>query len=1321
MSNLPNSDLEPIQQLISRTRRLLRSSWMLTGMAIVCAIMLGTLFLAASADMLLTLWTSFRWVALAAVLIPTFWALAVGVLKAGLRRLGSRNVARNIEKNIPEIHNRLLSCVDLADEREDRPLSAAFRQRLVDETKDRVQVFDPWTVLDFTRMRRASLAAAVVMAIFVLTWLMLSTRFSTAIARIFRPWADIPPTTGVVYKVAPGDSSVLRGDPIEFVVDVEAGDPNDLQIEISTDDGNAPLRYDLRRRNNHRWTLALSSFEKSFDYRVTGGGTWTLPYHITMVDRPKIVSLHATLHFPKYFGPVKPRPNPPQTADIAGPEQSEVEVTVGAEGDVARGEIRLYQLKTRQIPATERPERIWFDEKVPDGATCKGTWQWDHKEPERASHSDPAAQGVHGHFFLNASNAFAVKPEEMLFTYVYIPADASPKTLMLKYHDGQRWGHQVYWGEEQASSGKSANDQHCMGPLPTPGRWVRLEVPAGHVGLEGKPLRGMAFGAVGGQCLWHKAGALPSAMMNIAKLVRTDALPMQTAGKGQWTDRFPLLHDGYYRVHLENELKAGNLTMKEGKFTAIPDRPPQIVLERPDGDLTLSAPQKVPLAASVYDDFALDEVRIAVQKSESESPGITTLKKYSGIVCSDTAVLSLDLEPFKLKPGDQIRYHLEARDRKGQTVSTVERIIRIAADNNAADQQLARFEKEQKDLQEKLAKLIAQQNKTNEENRRIEAKYATVDQKIQEAKTAAQNASPAGSEPKQTEVDPETLKQLEQQRQEIAAAATAQEQNAAAARQLTNELNHLAEQASQQQMLPPEILAEFREAQKTFEHTAVQPMQQLAAEMKQESTAKQPDSPPMADWQRRGENAGKEMESLAQRLKALEQARNQLKAGAEEALAKLRNELLRQQASDAARELQQLRNMMAGLQKELQHLEGRQLESLDTARTAHESAIPELAKKQDSLERQEAGPLAEAGELLQHERPRRMKQPSQASDLQNRQEGEDSSASQEQSAQSSPEAKSEEKPNAQTAGKEAQKNEKQAERIYEPALGGPSPKLDPRIAEKQPAPKAADTPATASTNPDRREELQSREFQKLTELNMAQQSLGSDIHSLDKLLSQLPQDHKAASSDAQQPNTQQPQGAQQAQGSQLQSPDAQQTQSSQQQSPSSQQQQGSQQQTPDSQQAQSSQPQTPDPQQTSGSQQAAEMQQGDPSEQQLSQLMQSPAMERAMEMATRLQAARAAGRAQRNPQQSQAAANPSQGQNANTPALFGTRGDMTNQKQLDKQLRDLDPATRSMILKMQPRVREELLQGMREQGPEGYRQFIREYFQRLSKVDDKNK
>src|SRR5436853_4717882 len=45
-----------------------------------------------------------------------------------------------------------------------------------------------------------------------------------------------------------------------------------------------------------------------------------------------------------------------------------------------------------------------------------------------------------------------------------------------------------------------------MGPVPAAGRWVRLEVPASQVALEGRTLNGMAFSQFDGRATWDYAG-----------------------------------------------------------------------------------------------------------------------------------------------------------------------------------------------------------------------------------------------------------------------------------------------------------------------------------------------------------------------------------------------------------------------------------------------------------------------------------------------------------------------------------------------------------------------------------------------------------------------------------------------------------------------------------------------------------------------------------------------------------------------------------------------------------------------------------------------
>ena len=50
------------------------------------------------------------------------------------------------------------------------------------------------------------------------------------------------------------------------------------------------------------------------------------------------------------------------------------------------------------------------------------------------------------------------------------------------------------------------------------------------------------------------------------------------------------------------------------------------------------------------------------------------------------------------------------------------------------------------------------------------------------------------------------------------------------------------------------------------------------------------------------------------------------------------------------------------------------------------------------------------------------------------------------------------------------------------------------------------------------------------------------------------------------------------------------------------------------------------------------------------------------------------------------------------------------------ELSKLDVSTRRVIMKMQPKEREELLQGLREEGPKAYQGFIRDYFKKLSRA-----
>ena len=304
-----------IYRLIDSTRRWLRSTWVATGLAISLGLFVAVLLAVVLLDVASPLQPALRFIGLMLVVVPTAWAIVVGVVKPLIRRLTRVMVARRIEQELPGIHNRLVSCVDL--ERNGKAQqSRSFHQRLIHEAFERIRNFRLRQVLDLVSLRRASAFAVVCVTALVIAFFLFSDRLPTAMARIFQPFADIPPVSGVLYDVfvggqkEPGDCDVLRGEDIDFLVLLKKGEvdppggPDALRLDIETidSDGHSKrLKYSLPEIRDGSTKMMLTGMQYSFTYRVLGGGTWSKLYHVTMLDRPRIMGLQTALQYPKYM------------------------------------------------------------------------------------------------------------------------------------------------------------------------------------------------------------------------------------------------------------------------------------------------------------------------------------------------------------------------------------------------------------------------------------------------------------------------------------------------------------------------------------------------------------------------------------------------------------------------------------------------------------------------------------------------------------------------------------------------------------------------------------------------------------------------------------------------------------------------------------------------------------------------------------------------------------------------------------------------------------------------------------------------------------
>ncbi|PYL00607.1 MAG: hypothetical protein DME19_04520 [Verrucomicrobia bacterium] len=158
---------------------------------------------------------------------------------------------------------------------------------------------------------------------------------------------------------------------------------------------------------------------------------------------------------------------------------------------------------------------VWVDDAVPAGAWTGADggdrWQWVSSNPAPYSgaraHQSTLGAGIHYHYFAEASATLSVNAGEMLVTYVLLDPANVPRELMLQWFDGASWSHAAYWGENLIPWGTDGTaSQRPMGALPAAGQWMRLEVPANLVGLEGHTLSGMNFVLHNGRATWDYSG-----------------------------------------------------------------------------------------------------------------------------------------------------------------------------------------------------------------------------------------------------------------------------------------------------------------------------------------------------------------------------------------------------------------------------------------------------------------------------------------------------------------------------------------------------------------------------------------------------------------------------------------------------------------------------------------------------------------------------------------------------------------------------------------------------------------------------------------------
>jgi len=647
------------------------------------------------------------WVAVAA-------ALATFVLLPAIRRPVLDSVALRIERLLGGIQNRLLTVLDLhrggAATRgwKDDPARLGMAERLVEQTEDRLRGFQPGRVVRWRALARGAALAAGAAALLLGMQAGLGERFTTTLARLLHPTADIPPATWL-QLTSPGDIEVLEADPLEIATTVARGSVEQVDLVISSVDGQE-RREPMRSLGQGNFFTLLDGLDHDATYRIEGGGTWTRTHAIRLLKRPSIESVDARVRLPDYMRIDEPLGVMPDSPRIEAPLGSEVEFVATVAGEAGAGVLRLLNRKLETTMVERIDERVWFEDDLPRDAVATSPWKWTTAQTAGGLRSFTFAADGRPLEMRTKLEPLVIPKESLdsraLTVMVRCDGVDPPTRLSMQLvHEGGAV--EVVWGDD--ANGPAADlrvPRFVAGPLPAPGEWGRVSASLASLPLlVGRAVTGVTFAVDRGRMFLDRPGWLERSMQPVQKPVdrtveeiaaRRDepaaAEESGSASPSRWSARVPVTERPATASEAPQGAKqAGKPTMETVWATlefrspqghpsrGLPpteiigtvDRPPSLVVEEPQSEqLQLTTLDEFEVVTHLFDDWGIDMVGFRVGADEQSLGEPQPLDEIPlAQRPPDTQLLlqtSITPDRIGLSPGSNGVFKLVVRDTKGQ-------------------------------------------------------------------------------------------------------------------------------------------------------------------------------------------------------------------------------------------------------------------------------------------------------------------------------------------------------------------------------------------------------------------------------------------------------------------------------------------------------------------------------------------------------------------------------------------------------------------------------------------------------------------------------
>ena len=300
-----------LQARILAARRVWKRSLFWTGFAIVLTGVIALFVGEAIVDWLMPLPSPIR-IALLTIGVGVTGYLLYKYLVRPLRAsLTLRDVALNVERNHPDLEDRLVSAIEFGDRESADPIEAHMLQRLLEDTTQRTESIDFKATVDHSRTRKhVGIAALVFVGCCVLS-LLFPKEIHTSLLRVFTPWEKTDPILTTHLTVEPGNARILRGKSLPIHVTVtgkstekvvltyhETRESDAATAETETTEQQINM---LRNPGDKRgFAYEIFNIDADMEYYIVANEIASERYTVEVFDMPRVAEISVAYTYPAY-------------------------------------------------------------------------------------------------------------------------------------------------------------------------------------------------------------------------------------------------------------------------------------------------------------------------------------------------------------------------------------------------------------------------------------------------------------------------------------------------------------------------------------------------------------------------------------------------------------------------------------------------------------------------------------------------------------------------------------------------------------------------------------------------------------------------------------------------------------------------------------------------------------------------------------------------------------------------------------------------------------------------------------------------------------